>query len=324
MEEDIELMLNRGNFDQINSSSLFQDLIHFYASRLVHLNDVTKKSPIRGIIIIKRSIESIQSDPNELTSIHSELILISLISKCFKPVLSILNQEIQEISKENGRFDVKYFLSYFYYGSIVLAANKQFGRSFDFLETVLSVQSFPGAISNIMIEAYKKYILVSLILSSKMAPNPNLLSISGISASKAFTAGLLTTSSCSSSSSSASTGHSRISNNLNQLKPLIPSSYFDLMRSFFIESNNPQAIDSVIGNNLDLFQRDKNLGLVKQVKEAFFGKNIKKLTKTFLTLSFNDLKERLSFPQLTQAEYYILLMVSKLKLYLLNNNLFII
>lgn len=112
-----------------------------------------------------------------------------------------------DICKENGAYDAKHFLCYYYYGGMIYTGLKNFERALYFYEqvlgfsdpsfnvTVLSVvlhfhssvridghvfvtPSFQAittpamAVSHIMLEAYKKYILVSLILHGKVQPLP--------------------------------------------------------------------------------------------------------------------------------------------------------
>lgn len=54
------------------------------------------------------------------------------------------------------------------------------------------------------------------------------------------------------------------------------------------------------------------MGLVKQVSDAFYKKNIQRLTKTFLTLSLSDVANRVRLPGPKEAEEYILHMVCSL------------
>ena len=67
---------------------------------------------------------------------------------------------------QNGYFDAKHFLLYYYYGGVIYAALKNYERSLYFFEVALTTPS--SAISHIMLESYKKYILVSLILQGKV------------------------------------------------------------------------------------------------------------------------------------------------------------
>ena len=54
---------------------------------------------------------------------------------------------------------------------------------------------------------------------------------------------------------------------------------------------------------------DKNLGLVKQLQQSFYKKNIQKLTKTFITLSLADMAQKVRLPSAREAEVYMLNMI---------------
>lgn len=133
-------------------------------------------------------------------SVSSQL---CLLAKCFKPALPFLELDMMDICKENGAYDAKHFLCYYYYGGMIYTGLKNFERALYFYEQVpssdlssrlpqpvncfllrcvhnpASVMSLLQAIttpamavSHIMLEAYKKYILVSLILHGKVQPLP--------------------------------------------------------------------------------------------------------------------------------------------------------
>lgn len=63
-------------------------------------------------------------------------------------------------------------------------------------------------------------------------------------------------------------------------------------------------------NFCTLLCRESNLGLVKQVLASLYKKNIQRLTKTFLTLSLSDVASRVQLSGPSDAEKYILNMVS--------------
>lgn len=65
-----------------------------------------------------------------------------------------------------GNNDSKHFLLYYYYGGMIYTAMKNYDRALYFFEVVVTVPAM--VVSHIMLEAYKKYILVSLILHGKV------------------------------------------------------------------------------------------------------------------------------------------------------------
>lgn len=139
-------------------------------SSLVKQVPLSRERALKGIGQMCKAIRKLQSHPGQLTQLHATLCQLCLMTKCLKPALQFLDIEINKINRENGNFDVKYFLLYYYYGGMIYAALKQWERALYFFEAALSPPSM--AISMIMVEAYKKYVLVSLILNGKVSPLP--------------------------------------------------------------------------------------------------------------------------------------------------------
>ncbi|KAG7267448.1 hypothetical protein CRUP_033403 [Coryphaenoides rupestris] len=130
---------------------------------------VERKQPLRGVVILKQAIDKMQMNTNQLTSVHADLCQLCLLAKCFKPALPFLELDMMDICKENGAYDAKHFLCYYYYGGMIYTGLKNFERALYFYEQAITTPAM--AVSHIMLEAYKKYILVSLILHGKPLSN---------------------------------------------------------------------------------------------------------------------------------------------------------
>lgn len=74
-------------------------------------------------------------------------------------------------------------------------------------------------------------------------------------------------------------------------------------------TNSCEEVQGIITKYKDNFERDNNMGLVKQVLSFLYKKNIQRLTNTFLTLSLSDVAARVKLPGPVDAEKYILNMV---------------
>uniref|UniRef100_A0A673AMB4 COP9 signalosome complex subunit 3 n=1 Tax=Sphaeramia orbicularis TaxID=375764 RepID=A0A673AMB4_9TELE len=120
--------------------------------------------------ILKQAIDKMQMNTNQLTSVHADLCQLCLLAKCFKPALPFLELDMMDICKENGAYDAKHFLCYYYYGGMIYTGLKNFERALYFYEQAITTPAM--AVSHIMLEAYKKYILVSLILHGKVQQLP--------------------------------------------------------------------------------------------------------------------------------------------------------
>jgi len=219
---------------------------------------------------LQTAITKLQAHPLQLTSVHSDLCQLCLMAKCVKPALQFLDVDFNDISKENKSFDVKYFLQYYYYGGMIYASLKQFERALYFFEVAITVPS--QAVSLIVVESFKKYILVSLILHGKLKSLPK------------YTSQIVT----------------------RHIKQLVPQ-YTELVVAYGTFSI--QKINSVVNEYRETFNNDTNMGLVKQCVASLYKKNIQRLTKTFLTLSLEDTANRIKLSSKEEAEQYILNMI---------------
>lgn len=129
------------------------------------------------------------------------------------------------------------------------------------------------AVSHIMLEAFKKYILVSLILNGKIQLLPK------------FTSQVVA----------------------RFIKPL-SSPYVELAAA--CQVNNTEIARAVAMKHEHVFIRDKNVGLVQQVLASQYKNNIQRLTKTFLTLSLADVAARVQLNGVDTAERHIRNMVN--------------
>ena len=85
------------------------------------------------------------------------------------------------------------------------------------------------------------------------------------------------------------------------LKPLC-TAYNEVVNSY--TSNNAAELRNTVTKYQETFSQDNNLGLVRQVVSSQTRSNIRRLTRTFITLSLSDLAHRvgLSSPALVEAE----------------------
>uniref|UniRef100_A0A8C7UQH2 COP9 signalosome complex subunit 3 n=2 Tax=Oncorhynchus mykiss TaxID=8022 RepID=A0A8C7UQH2_ONCMY len=232
--------------------------------------------PLRGVGILKLAIDKMQINTNQLTSVHADLCQLCLLAKCFKPVLPFLELDMMDICKENGAYDAKHFLCYYYYGGMIYTGLKNFERALYFYEQAITTPAM--AVSHIMLEAYKKYILVSLILHGKVQQLPK------------YTSQIV----------------GRF------IKPL-SNAYHELAQVY--ATNNPAELRSQVNKHSETFTRDNNTGLVKQCLSSLYKKNIQRLTKTFLTLSLQDMASRVQLSGPQEAEKYVLHMIEDGEIY---------
>uniref|UniRef100_A0AAA9SJX6 COP9 signalosome complex subunit 3 n=6 Tax=Pecora TaxID=35500 RepID=A0AAA9SJX6_BOVIN len=162
----VQLFISTCNGEHIRyATDTFAGLCHQLTNALVE-----RKQPLRGIGVLRQAIDKMQMNTNQLTSVHADLCQLCLLAKCFKPALPYLDVDMVDICKENGAYDAKHFLCYYYYGGMVYTGLKNFERALYFYEQAITTPAM--AVSHIMLESYKKYILVSLILLGKVQQLP--------------------------------------------------------------------------------------------------------------------------------------------------------
>lgn len=245
---------------------IYSELCHFYTNKLCQLN-----KPKRGLVTIRQAIKKIQHDSNtgkskinQLTAVHSDLLQLSLASENFSVALKLLSNDILDINKPaNGSPDAKHLLLYFYYAGCIYAGMKQFEPALFFFEQALTAPAI--VLSQIMIESYKKFILVSLINKGKLPLLPK------------YTSRIV----------------------INQIKPIC--SVYHEVASAFVNYEQEKLIQ-LSQKYHDVFVMDRNIGLIKQVQQSFNKKNIQKLTKTFITLSLSDMALKVKLSSAKEAE----------------------
>ena len=260
------------NGEQVRyATDRYAELCHKYVASMIE-----KKTPQQGINTVARAISKIQISTSQLTSIHADLCQLCLLAKNMKPALPFLDVEITEISKESGQFDAKHFLMYYYYGGMVYTSIKQYDRALYFFEIAITTPSL--AVSHIMMEAYKKFILVGLIRYGKIPSLPK------------YTSHVVA----------------------KYIKPLCQA-YHDLTTAY--TTKGPEDVRAVLTKHNETFTSDNNVGLVKQCVTSLYKKNIQRLTKTFLTLSLADVAQRVQLSSPRDAEKYILHMIEDGEIY---------
>ena len=124
-----------------------------------------------------------------------------------------------------------------------------------------------------MVEVFKKYILTSLILKGKFNGIPK----------------------------NASPIVHR------HLKLYCPQ-YIEIATTF--DQHDQENLNLKITEYKEIFQKDKNYGLVKQCLSAFSRNTIQRLTETYLTLSFADIAKTAKLESPEIAEKILLNMVN--------------
>ncbi|XP_072990884.1 COP9 signalosome complex subunit 3 [Typha latifolia] len=226
--------------------------------------------PMRGVAPLRTAIRKIQSSSEHLTTLHSDFLLLCLLSKSYKAGLSILEDDIYEVDQPRDLF------LYCYYGGIIYIGLKRFRKALECLHNVVTAPM--TNLNAIAVEAYKKYILVSLILNGQVLAFPKYTS---------------------------STAQRNLKNHT--------QTYNDLSTCY--ATGKYSELEAFIQSNIEKFQSDNNLGLVKQVLSSLYKRNIQRLTQTYLTLSLQDIANAVQLRTPKEAEMHVLRMIQDGEIY---------
>lgn len=83
--------------------------------------------------------------------------------------------------------------------------------------------------------------------------------------------------------------------------------YHDVASAYSL--GDSEKLISLCAKYADVFVQDKNTGLIKQLQQSFYKRNIQTLTKTFITLSLADMAQKVKLPSAKHAENLILDMI---------------
>lgn len=220
--------------------------------------------PIQAIIPLRTAVRKLQPSPEHLTPLHPDLLLVCLLAKCYKAALSILEEDIFEIDIP------KDFLLYCYYGGMIFIGLKRFNKALEFFQHAITAPA--TTLTAITVEAYKKFVLVSLIQTGQVPAFPK------------YTPAV-------------------VQRNLKSCT----QPYIDLANNY--SSGKISVLESCVNTNTEKFNNDSNLGLVKQVLSSLYKRNIQRLTQTYLTLSLQDIASTVQLETAKQAELHVLQMI---------------
>ncbi|KAL9254762.1 COP9 signalosome complex subunit 3-like protein [Drosera capensis] len=260
------------------------------------------ETPVQGVAAMLTAVKKLQTNAERLTPLHPEFVLLCVLSKFYKYGLNLLEDDIFEIDQPKDLF------LYYYYGHVpfyVVAFGKKIIRSLELqllIECMFSsirsmvyigVKRFEKALellhnvftapmqnlNAIAVEAYKKYILVSLIQHGQLpAALPKYTS-------------------------------SVAQRNLKSYAQI----YLDLATTY--SNGKKSELETYVESNKESFEHDNNLGLVKQVVSLMPKRNIQRLTQTYLTLSLQDIAKTVQLNSPKEAEMHVLQMIQDGEIY---------
>ncbi|TPX57777.1 hypothetical protein PhCBS80983_g03562 [Powellomyces hirtus] len=211
-------------------------------------------------------------DGANLTACHPLLCKASLLAKTPRAALIVIDRDISEINPSAFGIKYQHFLLYHYYGGMIYTGLRLYDRACQFFKLCITA---PGpSVSAIQIEAYRKFILVSLLAHGVVPPLPKYTSPSVLRASK------------------------------QQCKP-----YLEFAQAY--ESLSNARIETEFKNGEQAFQSHGNRGIALQCMQALTRRNVQQLTETYLTLSLEDIAKSVGLVEVAETERLILRMIEE-------------
>jgi len=241
------------------------------------------KMQMKALTVLKAACERLAPDKGVLTTAHPAFLKMCLLSNNFHLAQRLMKIPIYAVDAESTGIVVEDYLTYWYYAGIVQSALKQFRRAQNsFLQCIIT-PALAG--SKIVIEAYKKYVLVSLLVDGKAAqpsklpkyvPHPTKMCIE----SDAYNS--------------------------------FASTYARTLRGENVGTEHPIVqLREIIKKFLKEFTQDTNLGLLDQCVKMWSRQKIKALTDTYLRRSLVDIAKVSGLENAAVAEANILLMIKR-------------
>jgi len=227
---------------------------------------------LRAIKPLRLAVTKLRPTSESLTPVHADLVQVCLIAKNYNAALSILDTEIFDVNQEATSITPKEMLLYYYYGGLVYTGLKEYKKAFNFFKMVVTTPAV--VLSAIMVEGYKKYILLSLLEYGKVQNLPRY------------------------TSSVVQRYH----------KNSFPQ-YQEFATAFTTQSTDD--LHKCAEVHADIFRKDKNFGLVKQCIQSLYSKNIQRHTQTYLTYSLQDMATNTKLRSPSDAEKHVLRMIEK-------------
>mmetsp|Transcript_735 Transcript_735/g.2668 ORF Transcript_735/g.2668 Transcript_735/m.2668 type:complete len:423 (-) Transcript_735:1261-2529(-) len=232
---------------------------------------VTLGCPKRAILPLRAAARALAPAPGHVTPVHADLLQVCLLSKCYSAALPTLEAGVVEVDPANG-VTPRDFLLYCYYGGMACVGAKRYPAALELFLFAITAPSM--VLSAVVVAAYKKYILVSLVEEGAVATLPK------------YTASIV---------------HHRLKG--------AAAEYTELAAAYATRSVD--KLQACMEKHAAVYGADAHLGLVKQVLRSLYTRNIQRLTQTYLTLSLRDIAESVQLASPREAETHILRMIEQ-------------
>jgi len=212
----------------------------------------------------------LQPTPSHFTPLHAEFLKACVLSKCYHAAAPLLEQELLTVDRDATILSPRDLLLFHYYAGIVQTGLKNYASAVQYF--TLCVTAPTHVLNTIMLEAYKKCLLCSLVHSGEPPRLPKYVSPTITRAIKSTIA-----------------------------------PYTELAEAF--ASGKRESVQHLVEKHSAAYALDHNLGLAKQTVPALMRRSIRTLTETYLTLSLSDIATHVGLASAAGAEKQIRHMV---------------
>jgi len=214
-----------------------------------------EKAHINILKILKELIKKFRTSPSHLTFLHPIFAKHCLLAKTYSYSKDIIENDIEDFDKQVNVLD---FLLYHYYAGMLAIGLKDYNRALNYFRRVIITPA--KVTSAVMIESYKKYVLVSILFYGRKQSLPS------------YTDEIVV---------------KKLNRSDNCKK------YKELENLFSNPSSDMNTNIKRI-KMLSNFQTKNNAGLAKQCTRAYTRNVIQKLTQTYVTMSFQEIAKEIN------------------------------
>ncbi|PYH40643.1 putative COP9 subunit 3 [Aspergillus saccharolyticus JOP 1030-1] len=239
--------------------------------------------PFLAVRVLSKAILRMNRTQNTFDPLHPGFLRLCLLSKAYRYAIPILDRQISilpsssesrdrsdympgsddhaadrksEATSTHGQLTHKDVAQYYLYGAMIYMALKEWDKAEHWLIIVISLP-VANSVSKIMVEAFKKWVVVSLLKHGKIATPPRI-----------------------------------ISSHVMKIYQTVAKPYLSLADAF--EKCDEQRLHNEVKLGRPVWRADLNLGLVDQLFEAYNLSLVLKLGRAFSALTTANVAEKAS------------------------------
>ena len=240
------------DFQQVKlDEKRFFKLCRQFVIGVFHSKANLQKHATRAIPVLQRVIDELVT-PGEVTSLHSDFLKLCIMTFHYDVAEPLIHRQYISINKDKSGIEPKHFITFAYYAGCVALVLKNLQKALHFFSLAITTPSL--VLHAAAVEAYKKYILVSLMLNGASKQIPK-----------------------------------HASTVIFYFAKELCEAYVKVADAF--TQRDTQLLDTLIAGFTNDFLYDKNLGLIRQVREAYTQQEVKRITNSYMTISLRSLSQ---------------------------------